>query len=238
MLPKLKNGFTLIELLIVIAILAILMLAVLMTLANLGKARDGKRKSDLTRIQTAFEEYYVDHNEYPPESVLSDCGGDALAPYLKAMPCDPRTKTPYCYVYDTDSNGRSYHVLASLENKNDDIITQIGCYTENYCGYENECQAFGSRFDYSIASSNSLRYNPTPTSFTPTPTPSSTTAPSPTTGPFPSTIPGAYACAPDRVCNNYGSLPNAISSGCPVTWNVDTCGGYCGSAPAYALCTH
>lgn len=42
--------------------------------SNLAKSRDSKRKSDLDRIKIAFEDYYGDTNEYPPDGILSDCG--------------------------------------------------------------------------------------------------------------------------------------------------------------------
>jgi general secretion pathway protein G len=98
MIRKLK-GFTLIEVMIVVSIVVILaILAMFMLTSNLTKSRDGKRKADLDRLKIAFEEYYGDQNAYPDTSMITNCGGDELRPYLPTIPCDPKTKKPYCYI--------------------------------------------------------------------------------------------------------------------------------------------
>lgn len=235
-----KNGFTLIELLIVIAIIAILVIIAIWAITiNLAKARDGKRKADLDRLKIAFEDYYGDNQVYPPDTVITNCGSNSLAPYLNSIPCDPRTKRPYCYVYDADNNAQNYRIYSSLEYENDPIISELQCDEEaTYCGYENECSAWGSKFNYGVSSANVMVKNQNVGSIvTSTPTPS----PSPTLGPLPSTIPGIYACdpgTPNSTCNNYDSLQNALDSGCPVTWNdSSSCSAYCPSSPSYARCT-
>ncbi len=238
-----RNGFTLIELLIVIAIIAILVvIAVWAITVNLAKARDGKRKADLDRLKIAFEDYYGDNQVYPPDNVISDCGGNGLAPYLNSIPCDPRTKQPYCYVYDADNHAQNYRLYSSLENKNDPIISELACDEDpTYCGYENECSAWGSKFNYGVSSANVIVNNENAGAITTTPAPTPTPTPSPTMGPPPSTIPGVYACdpgSPASTCNNYGSLQNALSNGCPVTWNDSVaCSAYCPTSPSYARCT-
>lgn len=239
-----KRGFTLIELLITISIIAILVIIAIWAItANLAKARDSKRKADLDRLKIAFEDYYGDNQVYPPNSVIADCGSSGLAPYLGSIPCDPRTKRPYCYVYDADNNAQNYRIYSSLENTNDDIIAELECDEDpTYCGYENECSTWGSRFNYGVSSANVIVNNENAGSIvTGSPTPTPTPSPSPTLGPLPSTIPGIYACdpgSPASTCNNYGSLENAISSGCPVTWNESSaCNTYCPSSPTYARCT-
>ena len=246
MISKNKRGFTLIELLISIAIVAILVIIAIWAITNnLAKARDSKRKADLDRLKIAFEDYYGDNQVYPPDSSIADCGSATLSPYLNTIPCDPRTKRPYCYVYDADNNAQNYRLYSSLEYENDPIISELEC-DENptYCGYENECSAWGSKFNYGVSSANVIVNNEDAGSIvTGTPTPTPTPTPSPI-GPLPSTIPGVYACDPGNPitgvseCNNYGTNQNAVNSGCPVTWSDSgACGGYCPTSPTYARCT-
>lgn len=232
---KTKPGFTLIELLITIAIIAILVvIAVWSITQNLAKARDSKRKSDLDRLKIAFEDYYGDNQAYPPADSLADCGSSSLAPYLGSIPCDPKTKTAYCYVYDIDNAGQNYRIYSSLENNNDPIVRELSCDEDpTYCGYENECSSWGHRFNYGVSSANVLVNNENAGSIQTSPSPSQT--PSPSTGPLPSTIPGSYACSPQGVCNSYG---DPTGSGCPVTWNDSlSCSAYCPTSPLYARCT-
>jgi prepilin-type N-terminal cleavage/methylation domain-containing protein len=242
MIRRKKSGFTLIEILIVVAILSLLTISsIFMLTNNLAKGRDTKRKGDLDRIKIAFEEYYVDNDTYPPEDALSNCGSSDLSPYLQTVPCDPKTKSAYCYVYDADNIGQNYRILGSLEYKNDPIISKLNCDDDpDYCGHEDVCSSYGSNFNYGVASSNIVvnaevigggEITPSP-SPTPTPTPS----PSPTPTPLPSTTPGQYACSPTGVCNNYAPNPGAY--GCPLTFsNSGTCTSYCPTSPIYARCT-
>lgn len=231
-----KKGFTLIELLIVIAIIAILVvMAVWAITSNLAKSRDARRKGDLDRIKIAFEDYYGDRNEYPPDDTLTNCGSNALKPYLSSIPCDPKTDKPYCYIYDSDNNAQNYRILSNLENRNDPIISTLSCDEDpTYCGYEDSCSAWGSRFNYGVSSANVVVNN----EFVGggglggnTPSPS----PSPTLGPLPSTQPGTYACTPQGNCDNYAGSP--LLSSCPLTFNSSvSCSAYCSTSPAYARC--
>jgi len=56
---------------------------------------DTVRKTDLAKLKVAFESYYEDHGCYPDDTVLSECGGSGLNPYMDKIPCDPSTKEPY-----------------------------------------------------------------------------------------------------------------------------------------------
>lgn len=240
MIRQKKSGFTLIEILIVVAILSLLTISALLMLNNnLSKGRDTKRKGDLDRLKTAFEEYYVDNDTYPPDDILASCGSTSLSPYLQTIPCDPKTKRAYCYVYDTDNNGQNYRILSSLEYASDPIIAKLDCDDNpDYCGHEDACSAYGSNFNYGVASSNVVVNSEVigGGEITPSPSPSTTPTPSPSLMPFPSTTPGVYACSPTGVCNNYA--PNPAAYGCPLTYSDSVaCTSYCPSSPIYARCT-
>ncbi|TXH02007.1 MAG: type II secretion system protein [Candidatus Moraniibacteriota bacterium] len=122
-----KKGFSLIELLVVVAILAILVtIALSMVTSNRDKATDAKTKSDLNRLKIAFEDYYGDHNCYPPAEWFddaSDCGSDVLKPYLNSLACNRKTDLPYAYV--TDSTGCSWFKLYGtlLVDSDNDALT-------------------------------------------------------------------------------------------------------------------
>jgi type IV pilus assembly protein PilA len=98
--PRTNPGFTLAELLIVIAIIAILAVLILLALnpfTYIKKAYDTDRKTDIYRLKNALENYYADHDSYPPNlsTVLATCDSSSLAPYLEKIPCDPNTRQPY-----------------------------------------------------------------------------------------------------------------------------------------------
>jgi prepilin-type N-terminal cleavage/methylation domain-containing protein len=95
----LKKGFTLIELLVVVAIVSLLTLTVIFTFGSQRtKAEDSQMKTDLNRLKTAFEDYYNDHNCYPPSDWFNgpeDAGSENLKPYLNQMLYNKKTDLPY-----------------------------------------------------------------------------------------------------------------------------------------------
>lgn len=224
-----KKGFTLIEILIVIAILAILVLASIFVFQKqLMKARDGKRKADLSKIAIVLEDYYNDHEQYPASAALADCGGDTLKPYLNSIPCDPKTKKPYCYVPDPPTN-RSFRLFASLEDASDPTISEQKCNGPDYCGYESECVDYGSKYNYGIASTGVTVVNPDIPPFT-------LPGPSQSPVPLPSSIPGTYGCRKtDRICRTYDN-PTLPPHNCMITWSNSDCDNTCATLPSYGLC--
>lgn len=133
-----KLGFTLIELLIVVSILAILVvIALSMVQGNRDKAEDAKIKSELNRLKIAFEDYYGDHNCYPPAEYFdeaSDCGTSQLSPYLNAITCNPKTRQPYAYVTD-DTGCVWYKLYGFVSNEQDALISpplSIDTHSYNY----------------------------------------------------------------------------------------------------------
>ncbi|TRZ77963.1 type II secretion system protein [bacterium] len=124
-----EKAFTLIELLVVIAIIGILATVVLVNLSSTrGRARDARRKSDLSNIRLALEMYYDEQAApaYPNEaSWAADIAG-----YMSggATPTDPRGATyvnggDYCYKL----NGDVYEVCALLEGIGTDVASSSLC---------------------------------------------------------------------------------------------------------------
>jgi len=121
-------GFTLVELLIVTAVIAILMIGAIVTyLSSINKSYDAIRKRDLNNIKVAFEHYFSDHDCYPPVSILNNCDGPELKPYLDKIPCDPQTKLPYSLKLDTVAGcAQKYFITSDLFNNNDPAINCAG----------------------------------------------------------------------------------------------------------------
>lgn len=125
-----QQGFTLTEVMIAVTILLFLVAMGYWAIrGQIAKGRDSKRKDDLERIRVAFEDYYNDHNCYPDVSLLQNCGGEDLAPYLDKIPCDPATGEPYIGVAGVSFEGGCnswYKVYTQLEKEDDPLIAKLG----------------------------------------------------------------------------------------------------------------
>jgi type II secretory pathway pseudopilin PulG len=146
---KWQIGISMIEVLVTVAVLLVVFVAIFRVFGgDINRSRDAQRKSDLRDIKLAFEDYYNDHNTYPPASALSDCGGAALQPYLKEVPCDPQTGSPYIYLPypgDGDTSG-GYRVLSILADSSDQIVAQLGCQAG--CGLPEDHPEYANRSKY------------------------------------------------------------------------------------------
>lgn len=147
---KKSKGFTLIELLVVISIIGLLSSVVLASLNTArGKARDARRKQDLTQIRTALELYYDTYGGYPssawPNLDYRIPASLALEPkmlnFISAVSSDPVPpgncyNTQYTYISNsynngavansqgyTNANATTYVLYATLENQN---VSNVG----------------------------------------------------------------------------------------------------------------
>lgn len=207
-----KRAFTLIEVLVVVAIIAILTIAVIVGLTGQrDKASDARAKSDLDRLKIAFEDYYNDHNCYPPAAWFAsaaDCNSGNLKPYLNAIPCDPKTGLPY--KLETDTTGCTWFKLyTNIQSTSSTVV------------FSTPVQIGSKTYNYAVSSTNVTL--PFPTS-TPTPTPS------PSPSPLPSSSNTYYYCSSLNNCSSYDPVRFSCS---PSYTNDPYCGGrggiICGS---------
>ncbi len=114
-----KSGFTLLEILLVVGIIAILAGIVIVAInpsKQIATVRNTQRQSDIKQINSALQQYFIDHGSYPPSildatTLTEICDtDDAPAPsgvtctnlvdlsvlvptYLAAIPKDPNATT-------------------------------------------------------------------------------------------------------------------------------------------------
>lgn len=143
---NLRKGFTLTEILIAAGIVVFLLFVAFWALqAQLAKGRDAKRKSDLSQIKVAVEDYYNDKECYPPLSAFACNPGTGLQPYLSKVPCDPFTGESYYIELEPSACSSWYIIYTKLEYEQDPSITGVGC--AGGCGP-------GGAYNWGVSSSN------------------------------------------------------------------------------------
>src|SRR3989344_2644320 len=133
---KNKNGFTLIENLVVITIIGIIMSLVLVNLSGVRKkARDLKRKTDISQIgkliSTSCYVPTAGMGEYDLMELLNEIKVQypQQASYLNQILRDPKsgtdTDTFYFYKVADTANGTKCVLYANFENENENITLSI-----------------------------------------------------------------------------------------------------------------
>jgi general secretion pathway protein G len=189
--PSLRRGFTLVELLVGIAIIGVLATGVIVLinpLAQIQKANDAKRKSDLSEIQKGLEAYYADNGKYPDTLTLDSV-------YMGTVPND--SNSAKTYGYRTDLNGQAYYLYASLDRGESDLQAcnadgsaclgseGVSC-GEGACNYGVSSPNVNVAFAVMPTAAPPLPTSPVPTSIltsTPILTPTPTVTPIPTITP-------------------------------------------------------
>lgn len=196
------QGMSMIEILVVVAIIAILGAALLLSInRQTSKAQDAQRKDDLEDLRIAFEDYYNDNECYPDMTILNNCGGNDLKPYLNEIPCDPKDNTPYVGSSLGDDGCSGYRVLTKLVNKSDPNIESMGCDAVNGCFYSDPAYNYGIAMGAPLTSASWVTVMPT-------------AAPTATTAPTPTLSPGHWVIAPDGTCSHY-TVDYYPTAGCP-----------------------
>lgn len=118
-----QSGFTLIELLVAMGIIAVLTgMAAFNFNQSRVRARDVQRKNDMSQLQKALELYKNDHRVYPVadmQNTLLDLPTKANQ-YIKTTFNDPKGSTDWIdYQYKPSATGKSYYMMACLENVTD-----------------------------------------------------------------------------------------------------------------------
>lgn len=162
---KSKNaGFTLLELILVAAIFGLFaagVIGVINPRAQVEKANDARRKSDLAQIQRSLESYFQDNGRYPPSSpvdylIYPDVKvnwGASWQPYMNIVPKDPGEDRNY--VYYASSNGQTYILYASLERGVKDPDACTGAYgCPNLATFGIPQRACGQICNYGVSSSD------------------------------------------------------------------------------------
>jgi type II secretory pathway pseudopilin PulG len=158
----LRKGFTLTEILLVVTLIICLMVVAMLSVSGqIGRAQDTQAKAAMAQLKRVFEEYYSDHNCYPPIEWFDgpeDCGANMMKPYLEVIPCDVRTKKPYQLLKDSSGcksyglytrlsqpTGNSYCVDQLTYNYfigSNNAIPQYVCPLNHYCQSVGNCQQF------------------------------------------------------------------------------------------------
>ena len=155
--PMNKRGFTLIELLVVIAIIAILVAFSATNYVGVrSRAKDIKKKTELSQLKNALRLYYNDYGVYPGPSAstavnnLNGCGTAGTSPclttcsgqfaaggsppgcnaiYMKLLP----SSTDYAWSYRQRTSGDDFCLWTTLENTSDAQIAKSQTKCSSVC---------------------------------------------------------------------------------------------------------
>lgn len=127
---KTASGFTLVEMLVILFLLAAVITITISAInpkGQLMKARDDRRRSDLSQYRTGLEAYAVVNNGLYPLSSLSDIRADSIdgddlcdylgTAFLDSCPTDPLNEGLNIYQYRSNLDGSKAALWAPLESR-------------------------------------------------------------------------------------------------------------------------
>ncbi len=128
-----SGGFTLVELLVTISILTILATIALISYGNIQRsARDARRKSDISNIQSALEQYHADQGYYPLFSASCTDGSLSAGCALKNPAA---TKTYMVKVPQETQPGITAYPYSPQPISCTNTVSNPATYCTNYCLY-------------------------------------------------------------------------------------------------------
>lgn len=115
-----NRGFTLVEMLIVIGLIALVATITISGFGNLQQgARDGRRKEDIDKVNTAIQAFRNDAGQFPTAADYGELMSILSPDYISVPPVDPLNRDGFVYTYFS-ANGSRYELGARLEARGGD----------------------------------------------------------------------------------------------------------------------
>ncbi len=110
-----EQGFTLIELIVVVSIILILAALIVPNLVDIeDRARRNAVIADAKALKIAFDLYFDDNKQYPPDATIANYGGllNTLSPYVTLQPTENDANFTFSdYVGQPSGNKKKFTLI-------------------------------------------------------------------------------------------------------------------------------